>query len=459
MNEQLIVAFDECLIKLERGADLETCLKSYPDLAAELRPMLEAAIQTTVLMSSVLVPAGSQESSRRRFLDRAVILRSKLNGRASALRTTTPGSPTRPGSHALGWLGAILRPVARHAYVAATILILLFLLVGAGAMRASAHSLPGTPLYDLKLTLEQTQIDLSRSPESRARLESEFNERRIDETRQVTERRWNVALAFGGLLDAINGEDWSVAGRKVIVPAGISLEGNPQIGLYVWVTGIAQSDGSVLARQIQVRGERFQGQVESIQSGVWQVGGQQVFTSDHTEIEGDPGTGDSVEVNAMILPGGSLLAEQIRLVEHAPQGEEDEQLNATVEAGEDHNPLQTESADLRGDDHGGDDSRTLEPNNPTSSGNESGASSIEDLHGDGGKTLESSPTLEPSDTPEPSNTPVPTRTIAPTKTAEPSRTSEPTRTSEPAKVSDPTRTREPSKTPEPSRTPKPDDSG
>ena len=42
MNDTLIAALDDCLTALEHGADLEECLRRYPDLAEQLRPELEA---------------------------------------------------------------------------------------------------------------------------------------------------------------------------------------------------------------------------------------------------------------------------------------------------------------------------------------------------------------------------------------------------------------------------------
>ena len=50
-----------CLQELENGADLETVLARYPDLANELRPILNAS----VMARTMAVPAPSPDAIRR----------------------------------------------------------------------------------------------------------------------------------------------------------------------------------------------------------------------------------------------------------------------------------------------------------------------------------------------------------------------------------------------------------
>ncbi len=40
MNNKLITALEDCLRSLQNGASLEDALRRYPDLSAELRPLL-----------------------------------------------------------------------------------------------------------------------------------------------------------------------------------------------------------------------------------------------------------------------------------------------------------------------------------------------------------------------------------------------------------------------------------
>ena len=44
MNRKKTKALYECLVRIQSGESLETCLAIYPDLETELRPMLEITL-------------------------------------------------------------------------------------------------------------------------------------------------------------------------------------------------------------------------------------------------------------------------------------------------------------------------------------------------------------------------------------------------------------------------------
>lgn len=69
IDDQLITAFDDCLTRLKAGESIASCLHSYPNLASDLRPMLEAA-QAAIAVS--VVPHAAQMRSRANFLTAAV---------------------------------------------------------------------------------------------------------------------------------------------------------------------------------------------------------------------------------------------------------------------------------------------------------------------------------------------------------------------------------------------------
>ena len=73
-----------CLQDIEQGADIETVLFRYPDLADELRPILEASVNAKGM--SVLAP--STEVVRRN--------RAKLLQHAAEMREAKVPSPSRP---------------------------------------------------------------------------------------------------------------------------------------------------------------------------------------------------------------------------------------------------------------------------------------------------------------------------------------------------------------------------
>ncbi len=421
MDEKLITAFDACLSAIEQGAALETCLGDYPQYASELRPMLETAVQTFAELQSVSAPALAQQASRAGFL-----------AQAAGLAKSSQPAPAQPG-----WLSAPLLALRQIriafqaafgrawvlAAVQAAVLALMVIAAGASAVQVSARSLPGSPLYGLKRTIEQSRIILAPDAKSRAILEEQFSQQRTQETRQVVEHGWQEALEFGGALESMNGAAWRVAGITVTVSADTRIAGSPQLGLYVRVQGVTQPGGQVQAQRIWVQGERFQGRLESMQADEWQVAGQRVLISRDTRLDERLALGDLVEVNAMILPGGSLAAERIRLVE---RGAPDENSAPTLEA----------TAAQHGGSSGEQAGKTPEPtaNGQPASGTADGKGGGSGRGGEATSTPEPAKTAEPTRTPEPSKTPEPTRTPNPSQTSAPANAGSPTQTSAPQEV-------------------------
>jgi hypothetical protein len=64
MNEKLYEALEVCLNALETGADIEAVLNLYPQLADELRPLLEASVQAR----SLALPAVPEAVMQRERL-------------------------------------------------------------------------------------------------------------------------------------------------------------------------------------------------------------------------------------------------------------------------------------------------------------------------------------------------------------------------------------------------------
>ena len=194
MDDDLMKAFEIGVADLERGASLEEAVQRHPELAEELRPLLQTLARTQSVLSSIQPLAGSQAASRARFLQQA---EKKLSGHEAPANAPfqaegplPPGSLTqasknghgrmpvsasRPPAPRGGFLRQLLPPLtSRAAVVFAAVAIVI--LAGAGVVNASTQSLPGTPLYGIKQVVENTQLVMSPSEESRARLEGEFDE-------------------------------------------------------------------------------------------------------------------------------------------------------------------------------------------------------------------------------------------------------------------------------------------
>jgi len=145
---------DECLERLLiKSATIEQCLQSHPEQAAQLKPLLEAAL--AVKEASAIQPRA-EFKARARYQFR------------SALQEATSWR-SRPF---FGWL-------PRWATVVTIVLILL--LAGGGTVAAAAGSMPDSPLYPVKLATEQVRLMLTPSQIGKARLCARLADRRVEE--------------------------------------------------------------------------------------------------------------------------------------------------------------------------------------------------------------------------------------------------------------------------------------
>ena len=187
------------------------------------------------------------------------------------------------------------------------------LLASAGVLVGSSQSLPGSPFFAFKRSVEAARMALAPSADSRARLEDEFDDRRVQEVQAITQARISVPVDFGGMLQISGGDRWLVNGIVVRVPATANIVGQPQPGIYLYIHGSSLPDGEVQADLVEVEGVIFQGRLNAITAGSWQVDFMTVYMSEESQVEGNPMPGDVVEVNAMVLSDGSFMAEHIRV--------------------------------------------------------------------------------------------------------------------------------------------------
>lgn len=96
------------------------------------------------------------------------------------LGSVTNDSPTAKE----GWVEIVLRTVFR-AYVLVPVLAVLFI---TGATYASANALPGDTLYGVKRQVENAQLLIAPSEESKLNLQEQFVQRRIEELEQIQVR-------------------------------------------------------------------------------------------------------------------------------------------------------------------------------------------------------------------------------------------------------------------------------
>jgi hypothetical protein len=122
------------------------------------------------------------------------------------------------------------------------------------------------------------------------------------------------------------GVTWKIAGQVFETHEATVIVGNPQVGDWVHVEGrllpdgIRIADAIVLLRRSPANRFTIQGRVEAIGEAEWTVAGQAIAVNGETDIEEGIEQGDLVRVEGILLEDGTLLAEQIVLVEEEAPG-------------------------------------------------------------------------------------------------------------------------------------------
>lgn len=224
----LYEALEVCLEAIEQGADIDTVLSRYPDLADELRPILEASRN----VSSLTVSAPTAEVVRRN--------RAKVLQRAAQMRESKRSSRRI-------WFASLRR-------VAVTLVVVAILFAsGTGLVRAASTTLPGDQLYPVKRTWEDVLVLFTFNSQQREALEVEHENERHHELKELFAEGRSAEVEFAGLVMSQNGTDWVVSGIPVLISAQTEIK-DPGItvGSAVQVEGQTQSSGAVSAEKIEL---------------------------------------------------------------------------------------------------------------------------------------------------------------------------------------------------------------
>jgi len=218
-----------CLNEIESGADMDTVLFRYPELADELRPIIETSIKA----KEMTVPVPSQDIVKRN--------RAKVLQRASEMREQTAAPSRRIWSVPL-----------RRALVSFTVIALLFV-SGTNLVRASSTTLPGDNLYPVKRTWEDVLLLFTFDTTKREELEFEHENERLDELRELFAEGRSATVDFTGYVTRQNGTEWRVSGITVIISPETSLPDQPvDINAAVMVKGRSKNDMTVQAEKIEL---------------------------------------------------------------------------------------------------------------------------------------------------------------------------------------------------------------
>ena len=151
----------ECLAAMDDKHNLQEVLRRYPGERDELIALLRLSVDLGSLEAPAADPA---------FRLRA---RNRMLAAAAHRRQVRRWNP----------LAALPRPVVRVAYAGA--LAAALLVGGLTAAAASDNSLPGDPLYGVKLGVERARLATTFDTAARARLELQFADTRLSEAQRL----------------------------------------------------------------------------------------------------------------------------------------------------------------------------------------------------------------------------------------------------------------------------------
>ncbi|MGB8982647.1 MAG: DUF5667 domain-containing protein, partial [Anaerolineales bacterium] len=210
-----------CLEEIEKGADIDTVLFRYPELAAELRPILEASAGAKRM--AVATPAAEVvRRNRIRLLQQAAEMRAS---KRSARRF---------------WFAS-----ARRVAVTLTVVAALFI-SGTGLVQAASTTVPGDNLYPVKRTWEDLLLLFTFNLQQREALEVEHENERLHELQEVFAEGRSTEVEFTGLVTSQNGNEWLVSGIPVVISAQTEIRGQEiVIGSAVEVEGHTQGNLAV----------------------------------------------------------------------------------------------------------------------------------------------------------------------------------------------------------------------
>ena len=224
----LYEALEVCLEAMDNGMDIETSLARYPEIADELRPVIQASLNA----KEMAVHSPSVDVIRRnraKFLQRATVMRETM---------------VKPSSTAI-WPSSIRR------IAGALSILLIVLMSGTGLVRASSTTLPGDNLYQVKRTWEDVSLLFTFDLQRRESLEIEHENERLEELQELMAEGRSAKVDFAGIVTQQNGNEWLVSGITIVISPQTDFHDGPVfIGDAVRVFGITQNDSGVLVERI-----------------------------------------------------------------------------------------------------------------------------------------------------------------------------------------------------------------
>ena len=262
-----------------------------------------------------------------------------------------------------------------------TVMVIIAILFGGTTMTAyaSQSALPGDPLYQVKTSMEKTQVIFSFNAASRAELDLELAQRRLDEiSALIAEKRFNDIRMASAEFESYIGQSLAELNTISIkdparasqlggqVSAALFRYGQALSGMLVDVPPTVKPEIERSVILLQTVGsqpigasnyEEFEGLVEAISPASWTISGKVVLIPAGMVVDPKIKVGDKVEVKATKATDGTLTAVSIKLEnDDKEDNNQDENSNSQHDQDEDRENSQVSPGDSHENGSGSQDS-------------------------------------------------------------------------------------------------------
>lgn len=288
MSERLFEALEDCITAINSGRGLEECLAKYPDLADELRTLIETSTAAKSL-TATQVPAAARNRSRTMLLEHA----------ARKRKTRKP------------WLTYFRIP--RLAMSLAALLVVLVFSFN-GLIITSAKTIPGDTLYPVKRAAETVRLKLTNNVEKKHQIEVDYTRRRTEEVIELLQLNRTEKISMEGKVEEISPERWIVSGIKIQVAPETKIIGDILLGQVVEVEGSTNQNGWIAADELHLRYFEITDVIGEISDDEWTIGEIKLLIAPDAQINPALEVGDHARVLVYSSDNGRLYARAILTV-------------------------------------------------------------------------------------------------------------------------------------------------
>jgi len=184
MTNNIAETLDVALQRLQAGESLTAILTDYPAQAEDLRPLLHSAASLESVRPIKFPAPQTLQNDRAAFITNIEHFQQQAVSQTPLIRLKEQVVHLFPVFSTNNKYGKEHRRMSTLLIKTAIVFSLLFGTMGGTAVMA-ANSLPDSPVYPLKLAMEQTQLALTRDPAQQGELQLALAQKRSQEMLQM----------------------------------------------------------------------------------------------------------------------------------------------------------------------------------------------------------------------------------------------------------------------------------